>query len=270
MPKKYIEGKFEIDPNFDMKNYLEKRIEEIQNVFERQLKIIDGLEDSLFQLICMFSLRDCMAQEWDNYPDKKQADIFCDFLLAHQSSFDYLDKVEPITLYYHIEDLIEKESLIPGMPEEPVISLDSLGNLDLKYTKEIIETNKAEEILAYLRKKKGKAFAEKKEKEHRLIALLYRMRSKATHEMTGLGSEIGFHRQKNYTEPYYREVGRLYVENGNCVSDDICELVIPNNFIRALLEDCMNSYLSECRESNREPFSNDLMTRKHILSWYDK
>ena len=141
MPKKYIEGKFEIDPNFDMKNYLEKRIEEIQNVFERQLKIIDGLEDSLFQLICMFSLLDCMAQEWDNYPDKKQADIFCDFLLAHQSSFDYLDKVEPITLYYHIEDLIEKESLIPGMPEEPVISLDSLGNLDLKCTKEIIETN---------------------------------------------------------------------------------------------------------------------------------
>ena len=30
MPKKYIEGKFEIDPNFDMKNYLEKRIEEMR------------------------------------------------------------------------------------------------------------------------------------------------------------------------------------------------------------------------------------------------
>lgn len=270
MQEKLIEGKFEIDPNFNMVAYVDNRIEETRNEFNRQLKIVESVDDDMLQLVCMFSMIDCMAQEWDNYSERKQSDIFCDFVLAHQKSYDYLNKVEPITLYYRVEDLIEKKVLIPGMPEERVVSLESLGYLDLRLTKDIVNTSKAEEILEYLQKTHGAQYADKKAKEHRVVALLYRMRSKATHEMTGLGSEIRFHKRENYTEPYYRDIGRMYVENGNIVSDDVCELVIPNVFVRTILEECIASYLSECKEQNRDPFSHNLMTRKHILSWYDK
>lgn len=270
MPDKQFAGQFEVDPNFDMAAYIEKRIEETRCEFERQLSIVDGLNDDSLQLICMFSMIDCMAQEWDNYSERKQSDIFCDFVLSHQTSFDYLDAVEPITLYYRVEDLIEKQSPFSGMPEERIISLESLVYLDLRFTKDVVKTNKADEILEYLRKTHGTQYADKKAKEHRLVALLYRMRSKATHEMTGLGSEIKFHKRENYTEPYYRDIGRTYVENEHIVRDDVCELVIPNAFIKTILTDCINSYLSECREEKRDPFSNNRMTRKHILSWYDK
>lgn len=71
-------------------------------------------------------------------------------------------------------------------------------------------------------------------------------------------------------EPYYHDVAREYVLNGNVVSDDVYELVIPNAFIRNVLQDCVNGYLQECREQKRFPFDNNDMLRKHRLSWYNK
>ena len=108
-------------------------------------------------------------------------------------------------------------------------------------------------------------------KEHQLIFLLYRMRNKAVHEMSGLG-EIWHLEKKDVmpTEPYYRDVGRGYVQSGEWVSDDVIELVIPNVFVRNILADCIDGYIADCRENGHFPFSNNHMTRKHKLSWYDK
>ena len=180
-----------------------------------------------------------------------------------------MECVEPTTLYYHVEDLIEKSALIPGFPLEPEISLDSLGYLDMQPIKKAILSGKAQEILDYISQKISPEFAEKKKREHQLISLIYRMRSKAVHEMSGLGEGRYPLRKCTLQEPYYRDVGRGYVLNGDLVSDDICELVIPNVFLRNVLRDCVAGYLDECREQKRVPFANNGMTRKHRLSWYD-
>ena len=55
-----------------------------------------------------------------------------------------MECVEPTTLYYHVEDLIEKSALIPGFPLEPEISLDSLGYLDMQPIKKAILSGKAQ------------------------------------------------------------------------------------------------------------------------------
>lgn len=267
MPEITSCGKFEVDPNYDLNQHLAKEIAQVKDFLEKELSAIDQITDPTMQLICMFSLLDSLAQERANYPwDSKKA--FCDFLLAHQKQCNYLECVEPVTLYYRVEDLIEKSALIPGFPPEKEVSLDSLGYLDFHLVKETISSGKAQEILDYIAKKRSPEFAEKKRQEHLFISLIYRMRSKAVHEMSGLG-EISFYREYLPKEPYYRDVGRGYVLNGDFVFDDICELVIPNAFIRNILQDCVDGYLNECREFKRFPFENNCITRKYRLSWYD-
>ena len=267
MPEIINHGKFVVDPSYDQDKDLAKEIESVRDYLEKELSAIDQITNPTMQLICMFSLLDSLAQERANYPwDSKKA--FCDFLLAHQKQCDYLECVEPVTLYYRVEENIEKTVLLPGFPPEKKISLDSLGYLDFHLVKETIASGKAQEILDYIAQKKSSQFAEKKRQEHQFISLIYRMRSKAVHEMSGLG-ETSFYREYLPKEPYYRDVGRGYVLNGDIVSDDICELVIPNAFIRNILQDCVDGYLNECKELKRFPFENNRITRKHRLSWYD-
>ena len=89
--------------------------------------------------------------------------------------------------------------------------------------------------------------------------------------MSGLG-EAWQNEEKHMlpTEPYYRDVGRSYVQGEEWVFDNAIELVIPNVFIRNILVDCIEGYLEDCKKAQRFPFSNNHMTRKHKLSWYDK
>ena len=140
----------------------------------------------------------------------------------------------------------------------------------MRFVKDIIHSRKAQEILGYIRKRKGKQFAAQKELEHRLINLIYRKRSKAIHEKTRLGEEMRINTLFEMIEPYYRSVGRIYDIDDEIVTDDIYELIIPNAFIRNILTDCIEGYLRECKEQCRLPFNNNKMTRVHYLSWYDK
>lgn len=270
MPEISIHSDFVVDPNYDEKEGVVRSIKQLKQELDKQIACIDSICDSTMQLICMFSLIDCLAQEWAGYPTRDSKGTFCDFVLTHQKTYDYLDEVEPVTLYYRVEDLIDESSILPGFPPEKEISLESLGNLDSHMLKEVLQSKTSEKILEYVRTKKGAQFAEQKGKEHRLIELIYRMRSKATHEMTGLGQESVLKKQYQFIEPYYRDVSRMYVLNGKVVSDYVCELLIPNHFIRTILVDCIDSYFAECRNQCREPFSNNEITRKHRLSWYDK
>lgn len=268
MPEIINHGKFEVDPAYDRDRDLEKNIESARIFLEKELAAIDQIPGQTMQLIGMFSLLDCLAQERANYP-RNFRKAFCELVLTYQKQCDYMECIEPITLYYHIEDLIEKAIPFPGFPPEKEISLESLGYLDMQPVKKAILSGKAQEILDYLSRKRGIEFAEQKRKEHQLISLIYRMRSKAVHEMSGLGESRCFSEYPIPQEPYYRDVGRGYVLNGDFVSDDVCELVIPNAFIRNILQDCIVGYLDECREQKRFPFANNGMTRKHRLSWYD-
>ena len=269
MPTPTKHSKFVVDPEYDEAKDLANSINNARMFLNNELADIDKIEDITLQLIVIFSLIDRLAQEQANYPTDFK-NTFCQFVLKHQKQCDYLECVEPITLYYRVEELIEKSVLIPNFPPEKEISLDSLGYLYSVPVKNVLSKGKSEEILDYIEKKKGADFADKMAKEHKLIALLYRMRSKAVHEMSGLGESMGFHDELQPKEPYYRDVGRAYVQDDYWVHDDIVELVIPNIFVRNILADCIDGYLADCAENKRFPFSNNHMTRKHRLSWYDR
>ena len=267
-PEKY--SKFVVDPNYDEEKDLAKSIEDVRTFLEKELSDIDKIENTTFQLICAFALIDCLAQEQANYHVASK-EAFYQFVLKHQKQCDYMECVEPVTLYYRVEEFVEESVLIPGFPPEKEISLESLGYLYSVPVKNVVFSGKSEEILEYIKAKKGADFAEKKANDHKLISLLYRMRSKAVHEMSGLGESWSFERKSNsHTEPYYRDVGRGYVEDDYWVHDDVVELVIPNIFVRNILADCIDGYLSDCARNKRFPFSNNHMTRKSNLSWYDK
>lgn len=273
MPMHTSLGKFEIDPNYDIDTVLVRRIADARLHLEKQLAVIDSITDITFQLICMFAMIDHLAQEEANYPKrgKDTTQAFCKFVLQYQKQCDYLEEVEPVTLYYDVEELIDEVVRIPDFPPEKEVSLESLGYLYGEKVKNILLTGKAQEILSYVEKKKGKTFSEKMANEHQLISLLYRMRNKAVHEMSGLG-EVWRAEDRDFksNEPYYRDMGRIFVRDGELASDDGVELVIPNSFVRRILSDCIDGYLSACKDAKRFPFSNNDMMRKHTLSWYDR
>ena len=73
MPKQTIHSKFEIDPAYDEEKSLVKRIEDSRTFLEKELAIIDCIEDINFQLICIFAMIDCLAQEQAAYPQESWA-----------------------------------------------------------------------------------------------------------------------------------------------------------------------------------------------------
>lgn len=264
--------KFEIDPAYDKEKALLKRIDEVRDALYEELACVDAIKNMTLQKICLFSMIDQLAQEYANYPDSPRTakSTFCQFVLKYQKQCDYLQEVEPITLYYHIIDLIDEVEPLPGFPPEKEITLDSLGDLYTTKVKDILKKGKTQEILDYIEKKEGTDFALKKAKEHQLITLLYRMRSKAVHEMSSLGNPISFEQRDFHpTEPYYREIGRCYVEGEEIVTDDAIELIIPNDFLRNIFIDCIEGYLADCKANKHFPFDNNRITRKHVLTWYD-
>ena len=89
-----------MDPNYDLTAAVKKEVEDLRHRFEHYIELIDSITDRDFQLLCMFSMIDSLAQEWANYPPKNEQDVFCDFVLKHQTKYDYLNEIEPVTLYY--------------------------------------------------------------------------------------------------------------------------------------------------------------------------
>ena len=263
-------GAFIVDSNFNEEKFLEHSINELRIFLYNELAHIDEIKDITLQLVCMFSLIDQLAQEQANYPQGKgTAEAFKQFVLKHQKQCDYMDSVEPVTLYYRVEDAIDEASILPGFPLEKEVSLESLGNLDSVLVKDIIFSKKSFEILDYIKRKKGDKFANQKKNEHKFVSVLYRMRNKAVHEMSGLGETKNIKDESNYAEPFYRDVGRIYRIDDDTVMDDVVELVVPNIFVRNILVDCIEGYLEDCIINNHFPFSNNEMTRKCRLSWYD-
>ncbi len=269
MPKVTVHDKFEVRPDYDEDAHLTEEIAAVRAYLEKELACVDAIDNTTMQAICMFAMIDCLAQEEANYIGKPH-DVFCNFVLNYQKQCDYLESVEPVTLYYHVEDLIDEEEPYPGASPEKVISLDGLGYAQDVKVEDYLIQGKSQEILDYIERKMGKPYADKKAQEHQLITLLYRMRSKAVHEMSGLGESRTDLPDLRPVVPYYRDVGRGYVLDGNWVSDNVIELVFPNVFIRSILVDCINGYLEACKANRHFPFSNNGITRKPNLTWYDK
>ncbi len=67
MPEKRVVDKFKIKDDFDADEYLKKKIDEARHMLLTSLDEAYSIKNRVFRNICMFSLIDCLAQEYKNY-----------------------------------------------------------------------------------------------------------------------------------------------------------------------------------------------------------
>ena len=229
----------------DWEKYIYSVVEQVENI-----------ESEVVKELCYFSIMESIAQDLSNYADnKKQKDIFTEFVLKYQNRYSFLELVEPVTLFYRREkDLsgfVSLNTIIEGgiySPEDKVIR-DTADAME-KVVKNLFKEEKANNLL----------------KDHRYVDLLYRLRCRASHEF----SQSGISKNENHAEPYYISCYRVYVKDENIVEDNVWKLNIPSKFLKELCLNCIDNYLEECLNTNSLPVSNDGMGRLCELSWYNR
>lgn len=278
MPEKKRIEKFKTKDDFDESAYVQDKIEEARDFFHKSLDEAYNNDNKVFKTISIFSLIDCLAQEYANYPSRDTAKVFCDFVLKFQDKYDYLDKVEPVTLFYDYEDNIEKIIRYPELIDiepslckpELEISLSKLRLRDETPVKKVIDSSFLDELLKIIERDKGDKIANRYSNQHTLIRLLYKMRSKAVHELSHIGGETKWERADGFNEPFYRDLTRLYVDEGYIVRDKVYELVIPSKFLYDLAQNVIDNYLKHCVDTQSLPFkNNNKYKRKVMITWND-
>ena len=279
MPKQKILGTYKVREDIDESEIIKAKIEEARSYLKKKLEEANSIQNQCYKNICMFSLIDSLAQEYADYPTQDAQKTFCDFVIKYQDRYSYLGKVEPVTLFYDYEPYIreierhpELRDIVPELcSKEKEISLMDLRLEDEKKVEEIIDSDKAKELLNLIERDYGVNTAEKFKKRHTLINLLYKMRSKSVHELSRMGGANNWEIQAGYDEPFYRDMSRIYTSNGNIVSDNIFELVFPSGFIYNLAANVIGNYLSECDKQQRLPFENNSNFRRDVTyTWNDK
>lgn len=238
-------------------SYLDLRIAEVQKHFEERIESLKEIKEKYFQLLCLFALLESLAQEYSNYAKIGEQKKFTSFVLEFQNKWEFLQHSDPVTLYYdvheHLDDDINLDFLIKGNVYTPV---------------QIIKTGMTDKIVDCL-KIKNNLDIEKYKRKHRYVDLLYKMRSKLSHELSTSGSLILPGLGESEILPFYMSVTRLYNLDGEPFEDNIWELTVPVEFIEELLINCLENYLKFCMESQRDPFENNKFERKFRLAWYD-
>lgn len=237
--------------------YIKSRISEIQKHYEDLIESIRKIEEKYFQLLCLFSLIDSLAQEYSNHSRGQEQRKFTNFVLEFQKKWGFLECTDPITLYYDVQEHLNNAT-----------NLDFLTEGNVYSPAHMMKSGMTEKIVACL-EAKGLQNIDEYKRKHRYIDLLYKMRSKLSHELSTSGSVTPMGLGEVEPLPYYVSVSRVYSIDEEIVEDDIWELVVPVEFIELLLLDCLDNYLKFCKETQRDPFSNNKFERKFRLAWYD-
>lgn len=237
--------------------YIDSRIAEVQKHYEDRIKSINKIEEKYFQLLCLFSLIDSLAQEYSNYSRGQEQKKFTIFVLKFQNKWEFLEHTDPITFYYDVQEHLDD-----------AINLDLLTEGNVYSPSYMIKSEMTEKIVTCL-EAKGLQNIDDYKRKHRYVDLLYKMRSKLSHELSTSGSVSPMGLGELEPLPYYVSVSRVYSIDEAIIEDDIWELVVPVEFIEQLLKDCLGNFLDYCKETQRDPFSNNKFERKFRLAWYD-
>lgn len=254
-------GQSDISDVFEVRKhtpeYIDLRIAEVHKHYEDRIESIRRIDEKYFQLLCLFSLIDSLAQEYSNYSRGQEQRKFTNFVLEFQKKWDFLECTDPITLYYDVQEHLNDAANLNYLTEGNVYSPAYM-----------IKSGMTEKIVTCL-EAKGLQNIDDYKRKHRYVDLLYKMRSKLSHELSTSGSVSPMGLGETEPLPYYVSVSRVYSIDGNLIEDDIWELVVPVEFIERLLLDCLGNYLDYCKEKQRDPFSNNKFERKFRLAWYD-
>ncbi|MHC1695811.1 MAG: hypothetical protein AB9835_11205 [Eubacteriales bacterium] len=233
---------------------IDSRIDEIRNYYNDRIKSAKTIDDKYFQALCLYSLIDSLAQEYSNFSEKQQSKCFIDFALKFNKRFSFLNTIDPVTLYYDVQEHLNKE-----------VNLDNIKSGYIYNPNEIIEFGISQKIIDDLKSKIPEKEVCKYINNHKYVNLLYKMRSKLAHESITPG--YIFSLKGKMSLPFYISSSMYDEINGNIYVHKFWELIIPIEFIENLLRECLENYLLFCKESKKDPLSYNIR-RKCILAWY--
>lgn len=239
----------------EMKNFIKESVDEYRKYVDTVIAQVENVNDRAVKLLCYFSLIESIAQDVANYPIGQQQKTFVDFVLKYQSLYSYLENVDPVTLFYHVEDKIDKK-----------FDLCDFEDVGVYGPQDTFISNQTNIIKDVLSNTIGEKSADEILKKHRYVDLLYRLRCRVSHEFSH--SHISF--SSLHKEPYYISCNRRYVSKNKIVQDDVWQLYIPTEFVKNLCINCINNYLDECIKENVLPTHNDSIDRFCELSWYSR
>ena len=278
MPEVIDVRPYKIIDDYNRGESIKESINKTRAFLKKKLEEANSISDEIFKRNAMITILDSLAMEFSNYPCGNSREKFVDFVLKFQNRYDFLDDVEPVTLFYDYEDKIKKSVISEKthklyseiFPEELEIDLNDYGAIEYISVPELMKSNFVTKLLDLIEKQGGKDIRDRYERKHKFINLLYKMRSKGVHEFGRLGIEHVDERLDNKEIPYYRDISVGFVENDKLVTYKIYELVIPSKFIYNLVEDCIDNYLDYCLKNKRFPYENNRgIKRKVYISWCD-
>lgn len=214
------------------------RYQEVQEYVNKKIKDIDNMEFYEHKVVCLFSLIDTFVQNHCSYDEHQNQGHFCNFILTFydKNKYSYLDKIDPVTLTY---DENSKPSLFDELNDG------------------CIYTPESKEINGLLKSMNLNQIDPKKIDKHSYIKLIYKHRSRITHEGQSLGL-LDVDTENTYDVPIYF----------GC--DDYWKLIFPYKFLEELFLDCINNYLQYQKQHNLDPFeNNDAALRKSLYAFYD-
>lgn len=234
--------------------YRKKVDTDIRAWLASRIQIIDNIPDNYFKALCYFALIENFAQEYKNYLINGSSNVFCDFILKFNSSYSFLDKYDPVTLYYDFECQLKYSFDLSFLEPNVYHPVD-----------QVLPYSKASEMADSLKSHVKHKYIDR----HKFVNLLYSLRSKLSHELYNQHTmlEADLYLLDEY--PYYVSCSRSYENEGILVRDEIWDLVVPVGFIKNLALECINNYLDYSLTNKNDPFENNSLNRRSTKTWYD-
>lgn len=222
-----------------------QKIANTTNWVKQKLQEIAKIETAEFRKILYYTLLDAFVQSYNDYSRNGAQKAFSDFLLTFSSAYrSILERICPVTLFHHYNTEYSFDEL--QLPEGLLMCADSD-----RLQKE------SERLLAQISDPDKRLKAKEK---HQYSQLMYAERSKLVHELSPIGMPIDFGEQLPHVAQGY---------NIDDPSSLAWNLIIPESFVRLVLEDSIKGYLKHCQDKNLAPFGNNESTRKCRTAWYD-
>lgn len=261
------------ETNADIEENIPKRTGESENGpiwliegISRQLEDLACLKSHIFREICLFSIIECLAQDYYNYPRNRPQDVFIDYLLKFNDKHAFLKDVDPVTLYYRVEGYFTAED-----KEKFETRLDDILRFDRRDINSVINHHLVEEVFSYIGKKITESQTHELQKQHRFVNLMYKLRCKLSHENQSPGG-TGQH-QTSYVGrlPYYDRTTLAFIDKADeaPAQRTYWQLVMPVDFLVDALNSCLKNHLEDCNKRGVRPFENNAARVDMFLSWYD-
>lgn len=235
---------------------VERKVNNLRSEVNMRIKEIDGINSVLFKKICLFALTEQFAQ--DANKGKNNSEKFSSFIEIFSGEV-YLSNIDPITFSYQYKSELSEL----GVFDEYLTKICYICDSPVYYDEGVV-SNYSEIICNKIldKHKNNKSELEKVKKNikrHRYSSLIYKYRSKLSHELYSPSAE--WSDEQTYCKPFYSTV--------SSISDEITvrwELRFPYNFLKRIFIQSIHSYLDSCVSNKKIPFKNG----KQYLSWYEQ